>query len=492
MPSTLLTFVGYRDPFYTEPHEDGRQKGGVLGILEHRKFDRIVLFGRTHRRENLERTRAALREFHPQLEVEVHELALADSTYHPDVLGRLRPVLSRLKRLRPDDDFAVSLLSGTPEIHACWVLLVVSGEFRARLLNYRRSVHNGLAGPRQLRELDLTEPLAAIAPETLSMLTARGDRGSDPAATPSTPAVPRHYFIKRCIDQAVQLSRHSAPLLILGEPGTQKQQMAALVHQLGPRRHGPLLILNCATLPAPLFDAALFGERTDPAGGKICQADGGTLLLLKVQFVPAPVLARLFQFVDAGGFQADGNATTVKASVRLMATSDRDLEEEVRQGRFPPEIWRRLQGSMVRLPPLRERPGDIGLLARDELERLNRALPQPRRFASAAVAKLESHSWPGNISELRRVVERGVAKAEQPVIQPDDLEVDLSVNHTNAPSHALPRIQEGFSLEEYLRMIKHELVQGVLRKTGGNQSHAARLLGVTPQAISKLLKGGPA
>lgn len=486
--ATLLTFVSYRDPFYTEGHEDGRLKGPVLTVLDERKFDRVVLFARPHRREQVERTRVALRELQPKLAVETCEVNLTDSTYHPDILAALRAALTRLRRARPDDEYSISLLAGTPEIHACWVLIVASGEFPARLLNVRRSVHNGLAGPRMLRELDWSEPLAAISPETLTMLSVRRDRWDDAELQAAASSVPKHYFVRHSLEQAVQLSRHPAPVLIEGEPGTQKQHMAALVHQVSARASGPMVVFNCATVPEPLLEAAFFGEDGDDSSGKLRQADGGTLVMIKLQNVPASLLGRVFKAADDGYYYGAKARVPLRINVRLVCTTDRELEDEVRHGRFSAEAWRRLQAARVRLPPLRERAGDVTVLAREELERLNRTLPRPKRFSPAALAKLESHSWPSNISELRRVVEQAVVNAEQAVIQPDHIDLDLSLNLANVFAHAVPRVRDGFSLEDYLRTIKHELVRSVLHKTRGNQSQAARLLGVTPQAISKHLR----
>lgn len=487
--STLLTFAGYRDPYYTDPHDDGRQKGPVLAILDERKFDRVVLISRPHRREQCARTRQVLREFHPALVVEPLEIELADSTYHPQILSALRAALVKLRRARPDDDYSISLLAGTPEIHACWVLLAASGEFPARLLNFRRPVHDGLAGPRLLRELDWSHPFAGIKPETIALLSARRDRWDDAELQSPSGIIPRHYFVRRTLEQAVQLSRHATPLLIQGEPGTQKQHLAALIHQLSARNGGPLVIVNCATVPERLFESTIFGDNGDDPTGKLRQADGGTLVLIKIQHVPASLLARLVKPADDGNYYGAHANRPVRASVRFIGTTDRNLEEEVRLGRFPAETWRRLQSSTVRLPPLRERPGDIAPLAREELDRLNRTLPRPKRFSPAALARLQSHAWPSNVSELRRVVEQAVVNAEQPVIQAEDIDLDLSVNMANLFASPAPRIREGFSLEDYLRTIKHELVRSVLRKTRGNQSQAARLLGVTPQAVSKLMKG---
>lgn len=488
---TLLTFVGHRDPYAHDAQEDGRQKGPVLTLLDERRFDRVILLGRPHRNGQLENTRQCLRELHPKLLVEMQQVELSDSTDHHDIITGLRQVLARLRRDAPDDDYSISLLAGTPEIHACWVLIHVSGEFPARLINYRRSVHNGLAGPRALRELDWSQPLAAIRPETLTLLASRRDRHDDSELQNPTNTVPRHYFTQRSLEQAVLLSRQIAPVLLSGEPGTQKHYMAALIHQLSSRNGGPLLIFNCATLPDQLFESVLFGEPGEERSGKLAQADTGTLVLLKIQQVPGPVLVRLLKTLDDGYYYGSRHSLPVKVNVRLIGTTDRDLGEEVRRSTFPAEVWRRLQANLLRLPSLRERRGDISLLAHDELERLNRVLPRPKRFSPAALARLESHAWPSNVSELQRVIEQAVLNAEQPTIHPSDIDLDLAMNLANVFTGTAPRIRAGFSLTDYLRSVKLELVRSTLAKTGNNQSEAARLLGVTPQAVSKYLEGMP-
>ncbi len=488
---TLLSFVGHRDPFTHDALEDGRHKGPVLTLLDERRFDRVILFSRPHRLEQLDRTRQSLHDLHPKLSVEVHQLDLPDSTDHFEIISELRRALAAIRRDAPGDDYTISLLAGTPEIHACWVLIHAAGEFPARLINHRRSVHNGLAGPRTLRELDWSQPLAAIKPEMLALLAGRRDRHDDSDLQNPTSTVPRHFFAQRSLEQAVLLSRHIAPALISGEPGTQKHYLAAFIHQLSNRTNGPLLIFNCATLPDHLFESVLFGEPGEERASKLAQADAGTLVLLKIQQVPGAVLTRLLKSLDDGYYYGAKTRQPVKVNARLIGTTDRDLQDEVHRGSFPAEVWRRLQASLVRLPPLRERPGDISLLAHDELERLNRTLPRPKRFAPAALARLESHAWPSNISELQRVVEQAVLNAAQPAIHAADIDLDLAVNLSNVFTGTAPRIRDGFSLTDYLRSVKHELVRSTLGKTGNNQSAAARLLGVTPQAISKYLAEMP-
>ncbi len=484
---SLVTLVGLRDPWFYEPHEDGRQLGPVLSMVEERRFDRVVLLVRPFRQDQGELTRAALRERQPALRVEVRSVQWSDSTYHPEIVGELRRVWHALIQQDPEDDYSISLQSGPPEVHACWVLLHVAGEVRARLLNVKRTVHNGLAGPRGLRELDWSQPLAEVTPETLSLLAPRRARFDDSELQDPATTVPRHFFARRTLEQAVLMSRHRAPLLISGEPGTQKHYLAAMVHRLSRREAGPLIILNCGSLPVHLFDEVFFGGGTGAGEGegKLVQADGGTLVLLKIHQVPGEILARLFRTVDDGYYYPAGSRRSTAVDVRLIGTTDRDIEEEVRQGRFPSDLWARLQASILRVPPLRERKEDILVLANEELERLNRRLPRPRRLSRAAIARLEAHSWPSNLSELQRVLEQAVVNAEGPVIDASDLDFDLGVNLSNVFTSLEPRMHRGFSLPDYLRNLKYELVRSALRKTGGSKSEAARLLGVTPQAVHK-------
>lgn len=485
---TLISFVGLRDPYAFDPNEDGRYKGPVLTLLDERGFDRVILLVRPLRADHAERTRQALRELHPNINVQMVDIELVDSTNHPEILTRLRGVLNRIRSEALDEEWSVSLISGTPEMHACWVLLAVAGELPAKLLNFRRTTHNGIAGPRFLRELDWSEPLAALSSETLSLLTARRDRWDDADQQGAAHSTPRHYFSRATLELAVNLSRHHAPLLVKGEPGTQKHLFAALVHQFSNRASGPFVIFNCATTPVGVIDSLLFGEDGTDEESKLRQTDGGTLVMLKAQQLPSALILRLLKAVDDGQYYRLKGVIPVKMNVRLIFTTERDFEEEVRLGNLTAEIWRRLRTALISLPPLRERPRDIALLAKDELDRLNRTLSRPKRFSSAALAKLESHRWPSNVSELRRVVEHAVLTCEQSAIQPDDLDFDLAVNLANVFTAAVPRLRAGFSIMDYLRAVKVELVRGAMRKTGGNQSKAARLLGLTPQAVSQILR----
>jgi DNA-binding NtrC family response regulator len=478
--SSLLVFASAQDPTFIDPREDLACPGPILSALTERRFDRLVIFWRPERREQAERTAMFVAERHPRLTTELQALEMSDSHHHPEIWAKLRTAVRRVRSKSPQDDCSVLLTGDTPEIHACWVLLVLSGELAARLFNFRKGA---------LREVRWRDPSAALDPSTLALLSDHRSGLYEEAAIVQAGQASERIFTPRSMETAAQLAKTTFPVLIQSEPGTQKTLFAGMLHQLS-RRDGPLVIFNCGTVAADLAEVALFGEAESGGRipGKLQLAEGGTLVLMKFQKLAESVQLAILRAAE------DGEITPVRAkvserfNVRICVTTDLDLAAEVTCGRMNPEVFRRLRAGLVRLPPLRERSHDLPHIIRDEMERANRRQPRPKRLSLAAMTKLESHHWPSNLSELRRVIEQAFLNSDRSTIEPEDIEFDLSTNLDNHFTPAAPRIRRGFSIEEYLRGVKHELVQIALRKSTGNQSEAARMLGVTPQAVNKFLR----
>ncbi len=487
--SILLAFASALDPWYFSDGDDGQKSGPILSALSDRRFDQLVILCRTPRRDAAERTVRALREHSPQVKVEIEEVAIADPSHHPEIFGALRHALKRLKGRLQDAQFSVLLGDDTPEIHACWLLLAASGELDAKLYNFRRAPSKSQRSPRVLREIRWKDPLVSLSPSTLALMSPKQGELYDEAAIVQSGGASEHLFVPRSVEIATQLAPGNTPILLQAEPGTQKTLFAALLHQLS-GRDGPMIVFNCATVPEEFAERALFGEAEgEEAGpGKLQQASGGTLVLIKFQKLPEHVQLAVMRAAEDGEISRVGTKSRDRLSTRLIATTDLDLSAEVMGGRFNAEVFRRLRAGLVRLPPLRERHGDLAILIRDEMQRANRQQPRPKRLSPEAAAKLESHHWPSNISELRRVIEHAFVNAAGSTIGSDDIEFDLSTNIENHFALAAPRIRKGFSIEAYLGNVKRELVQIALRKSNGNQSQAARMLGITPQAVNKFLQ----
>jgi two-component system response regulator AtoC len=182
-----------------------------------------------------------------------------------------------------------------------------------------------------------------------------------------------------------------------------------------------------------------------------------------------------------------GEKKSHKVDVRIIAATNQDLGKDVREGRFREDFYYRINVGEVQLPPLRERRSDIPKIALNILDRVNAILKRPKRLSPNALARLQNHSWPGNVRDLENVIERSVRLARQDILDPDDLMISDPITYAD-PLSALPDPYEGFSLEKYLTSARKQLILHALEMAEGNQSEAARLLGISPQAVHKFLQ----
>jgi transcriptional regulator with GAF, ATPase, and Fis domain len=231
------------------------------------------------------------------------------------------------------------------------------------------------------------------------------------------------------LDKLRLVAATDAPVLVLGETGTGKDLVARAVHERSPRRERPLVTVNCAALPPTLIESELFGYEKGAFTGAIARtpgrfevADGGTILLDEIGELPLDVQAKLLRVLQTGAFERLGSSQTLHADVRLVAATNRDLEGEVREGRFRADLFYRLSVFPLTLPPLRSRPEDIPLLvwhviARKQV-RLGRNI---ERVPDRAMRALRSYAWPGNIRELENVVERALILSTGAVLMVDPL-----------------------------------------------------------------------
>ncbi len=234
----------------------------------------------------------------------------------------------------------------------------------------------------------------------------------------------------------------SATILLLGETGTGKTLIAREIHQRSAQRAGRFVAVNCAALPATLLESELFGHErgafTDAKTtqiGRLELADRGTIFLDEVGELPLESQAKLLRFLHDGEFERLGSARTVRVRVRVITATNRDLEEEVRQGRFRRDLFFRLSVFPVTVPPLRERRRDIRLLALHFIDRLSRR--ESKRFdevPEAVLTALERHHWPGNVRELENVLERAVITSRSGTLRLDDT-ATLARRRTGQRSH---------------------------------------------------------
>ncbi len=280
-------------------------------------------------------------------------------------------------------------------------------------------------------------------------------------------------------------ARSQSTVLILGESGTGKEVLARAIHLESPRAQGPFVAVSCAALPESLLESELFGHEkgafTGAAArriGKFEAAHTGTLFLDEIGDISPKLQLDLLRVLEERRFCRVGGVEPVDVDVRIIAATNRDLTQAVAEGRFREDLYYRLNVVPIRLVPLRERREDIPLLVEDLLERL--AAEQGRRVdgvSPEAMARLVAYDWPGNIRELRNLLERALVVASGPVLQP----ADFGFGATSAAE--LDRVGP-LSLEE----VERRHIANVLRFTAGNISQAARLLGIDRVTLYNKMK----
>ena len=290
-------------------------------------------------------------------------------------------------------------------------------------------------------------------------------------------------------------------ILIQGESGTGKGVLACAIHYASPRANQPLLELNCATLPDALLESELFGFEpgafTDARRrkeGLLERAHGGTLFLDEIGNMSASVQAKLLRVLEEGTFMRLGGTRSIKVDVRLIAATNTNLKDAIADGRFREDLFYRLNVVPIVIPPLRERQEDIVPLALDMVRRFNRELKKNfLGFTPEAAELLEQYYWPGNIRELKNVVERTMILAAEGNIDAASLPEEIR-DHEPAPK-ADPTFTDGNSFTGdmlvSLRELEEDYIHKVLAATGNNKTQAAKILGIHPTSLMRRLKKEP-
>jgi two-component system response regulator AtoC len=272
-------------------------------------------------------------------------------------------------------------------------------------------------------------------------------------------------------------------VLLTGETGTGKDLAAKAIHYNSDRASKPFVNITCSALPEQLLESELFGHErgafTDARQqkrGLLETADGGTVFLDEIGEMTPGLQAKLLRFLEERTFKRVGGLADIRVDVRVVAATNRDLEEQVKAGRFRDDLFYRLQVMPVVLPPLRERVGDITLLVKHFIERYNREFrKQVRGLLPEAQALVNHYRWPGNVRELRNAIERALLLADRAWLGAEDF-ATLSRN-TSAATFRLP--PEGVNLEE----VERQLLVQALERAGGNQTQAGHLLGINRDQV---------
>jgi transcriptional regulator with GAF, ATPase, and Fis domain len=285
--------------------------------------------------------------------------------------------------------------------------------------------------------------------------------------------------------------------LLLGESGTGKEVIARAIHQWSPRAEHPFIPINCVALTPELLASELFGHEKGAFTGAVAQkkgkfelADGGTLFLDEIGELAPDLQTKLLRVLQDREFQRVGGVKDIRANVRILAASNRNLRQAMQSGAFREDLYYRLNVVPITLPPLRERQQDIPTLVRHFLDHYCREMSRPLLgITQTAMQVLQAYPWPGNVRELQNVIERGVVLASGPDLTESDFpaEIRQTVRVPGTTVDPLQGIDETLPLAKAVTAFKRARVRQALEAAGGNQNLAAKRLGLQPSNLSRLL-----
>ncbi len=295
---------------------------------------------------------------------------------------------------------------------------------------------------------------------------------------------PKMQRVYRTIEK---VSAHEYPVLVLGESGTGKELVARSLHQLGPRKDGPFVPVDCSSLVPTLIESELFGYvrgaftgAMQSKQGLLEAANGGTVFLDEIGDMPTDLQARLLRALQEKEIKPVGSTERRRIDVRIVAATNRDLETAIRSGTFRQDLYFRLNVVQIKLPPLRDRKSDIPLLVTAFLAKYSQKDEPLRSVSAETMRRLMAHDWPGNVRELENAIERAVAMSSGPVIHV----VDLPSNLQTSSSDRTPGRDELLPLDE----LERRAILRTLRETNGDKVAAARMLGIGKTTLYRKLK----
>lgn len=416
--------------------------------------------------------------------IQLHLVKLSSPTNFGEIYQGVVAVLNQLKAANTEVTYHLS--PGTPAMQSVWILLAKTTH-PARLI--QSSPEAGV---------EETSIPFDISAEFIPQILQQSDRRISEIAqgTPSEDAefvniVHRSAVMKRVVEQAKRVAIRSIPVLIEGESGTGKELMARAIHRASPRSSKPFVTVNCGAVPPELAESEFFGHKKGSFTGAVADrkghfenANGGTLFLDEIGELPKPIQVKLLRTLQESEVIPVGSSDPRKIDVRVIAATNRTLIDEVSTGNFREDLFYRLAVAIIKLPPLRERAGDVSLLIDKLLEQINRSSSElgqkDKKISVSAKNFMLQHRWPGNVRELVNTIQRAVIWSDDDSVGLEVMrEAILVPPRTESASSVMDRpIDGGVQLEALMSSVARHYLKKALDHTKGNKTRAAELLGL--------------
>lgn len=495
MGQALISWIGGKDlqahPGHPKHHQG---MGPLLSTLKDRKF------GRAHLIYNYPKKEVApyLEWLQSQVGTEIiaNHVKLSSPINFGDIYQAANTTLQNIWQIESEHKLSILLSPGTPAMQAVWILL---GKTRYPATFIQSSIEQGV------QNVELPFDIAA---EFLPELTSRAARQLSTLmadTAPSTAAfdtiISNNPNIKRLKERAATLANHDVPVLIQGDTGTGKELFARAIHNASSRAKQKFVVLNCGAIPKELIDSTLFGHAKGAFTGAIKdnkgvfeEADGGTLFLDEFGDLPADAQVRLLRVLQEGTLTRVGDTKELKVDVRIITATHKNLSQAVAAGEFREDLYYRVAIGVLKLPPLREREGDLGLLTDKLLERINNeASGQPnykhKYFSPGAKKVILNHNWPGNVRELHAALLRASIWSAQATISEIDMRESMLDSATQNSSLLNREIGKNFDIQKVIDELEYHYVLRAWEQSGHKKKLATDLLGYNNyQTFDKRLK----
>jgi len=513
----LFTFAGNRDPFNPEIVKGVFTDGPVLTLLAERSFHAIHIFTNPGSLPNAQRLQQEIAKRDGDVRTRIHNIDIPDPTDYEalflNMSARCRAILEEYRDQQPACFIATA--SGTPQMQTVWFLMAQSGMVPATLL---KITPPRFLRPRQKAVSEIRLSLATFpkittpSPETLDIAATclrkeklEAERNEIIREFSGLQMIGNSPALKQVMDTVKSVALYDTPILIQGETGTGKELVAKAIHFNSARKEEPLIIVNCAAIPETLVESELFGHEkgaftgaTQQKKGKFELADGGTIFLDEIGDMPLPAQAKILRVLQDKALTRVGGEKIIRADVRILAATNRNLAVCITDGKFREDLYYRLKVIDIAMPALRERTEDIALLVEYFLDRHNSRYRQQKQLSREAMRRILSHSWPGNIRELENTVERAFVLSKGSVIKEDDLPPEIassssppskSSGNTDPSNTPIITISpEGLDLDEHLHNLEKTYYEEAIKMKDGNREAAARLLTIKPHTFRKRAK----
>ncbi|HST50564.1 MAG TPA: sigma-54 dependent transcriptional regulator [Pyrinomonadaceae bacterium] len=407
--------------------------------------------------------------------------ALARSDYDVVLLDIRMPGLSGLDTLRE-----IRKIEDTPEV----IMLTADTSLGTGLEAMRLGAYDYLTKPATLDEIEAVVRKAEEKRRLVRQNASLKDAVRQPSDDAQSSLVYRSKAMEGLVALAETAARSDSTVIITGESGTGKDALARFIHSRSARADSPMLSVNCAALPESLFESEFFGHErgaftgaTATKRGLIEAADGSTLLLDEVGEMPLQTQVKLLHFLEEGRFRRVGSTRDREADVRVIAATNRNLADDVQQGRFRTDLFYRLNVISLHVPPLRQRRDDVSALAEHFIANFRERFNRPALDLSPeARQRLASYDWPGNVRELRNCLERAAALANADIIEADQ------VVTPNAAPNSEGKTVAADGAPATLEQLERRHILRVLEDSGGNRERAAAILGISARTLYRKLR----